>query len=81
VETANLVPALTLVVMASEHGWEAQREKTRHLVLDIIQNCGGRERTYKSGLIFAVAEGGASFWTKPRRCLRWKASRPGRRGD
>jgi len=56
------VPALTLVVLAPEHGYESVlREKTRRLVLDIIQNCGGRGRTYKSGLIFAVAEGGAQL--------------------
>ncbi len=54
------LPALTLVVLAPEHGWEnALRERTRRLVLDMIQNHGGRGRTYKSGLIFAVAEGGA----------------------
>lgn len=56
------VPVLTLVVLAPEHGYEsALRERTRRLVMDIIQNYGGRGRTYKSGLIFAVAEGGAQL--------------------
>jgi hypothetical protein len=56
------VSALTLVVLAPEHGYEnALREQTRRRVLDILQNCGGRGRTYKSGLIFAVAEGGAQL--------------------
>ncbi|MGC9075166.1 MAG: ATP-binding protein [Candidatus Bipolaricaulaceae bacterium] len=55
-------PTLTLVILAPEHGYEnAQREKTRRLVLDMVQNYGGRGRTYKSGLIFAVAEGGAQL--------------------
>ena len=55
-------PTLTLVILAPEHGYEnAQREKTRRLVLDMIQNYGGRGRTYKSGLIFAVAEGSAQL--------------------
>jgi hypothetical protein len=64
------VPALTLVVLAPEHGWEnALREKTRRLVMDMIQNCGGRGRTYKSGLIFAVAEGGAQLFDEAKTLL------------
>jgi len=64
------VPALTLVVLAPEHSYEnALREKTRRLVTDMIQNCGGRGRTYKSGLIFAVAEGGAQLLDEARTLL------------
>jgi hypothetical protein len=55
-------PSLTLVVLAPEHGWEnASREATQRLVASMIQECGGRGRTFKSGLIFAVAEGGAAL--------------------
>lgn len=55
-------PSLTLVVLAPEHGWEnASREATRHLVTEMMQECGGRGRTFKSGLLFAVAEGGAAL--------------------
>jgi hypothetical protein len=46
-------PSLTLVVLAPEHGWEK--------VTSMIQECGGRGRTFKSGLLFAVAEGGAQL--------------------
>jgi len=55
-------PSLILVVLAPEHGWEnASREATQRLVASMIQECGGRGRTFKSGLIFAVAEGGAAL--------------------
>ncbi|WP_156896745.1 hypothetical protein [Desulfovirgula thermocuniculi] len=55
-------PSLTLVVFAPEHGWEnASREATQRLITGMIQECGGRGRTFKSGLLFAVAEGGAAL--------------------
>ena len=55
-------PSLTLVVVAPEHGWEnASREATRRLVTGMIQKCGERGRTFKSGLLFAVAEGDAAL--------------------
>jgi len=59
------LPALTLVVLAPEHGWE----DARRLVLDMTQNYGGRGRTYKSGLIFAVAEGGAQLFDEAKTLL------------
>jgi len=56
-------PSLTLVVMAPEHGWEnAAREETRRRIMDIVQKYGDRWRTYKSGLLFVVAEGGAPLF-------------------
>jgi hypothetical protein len=55
-------PSLALVVLAPEHGWEnASREATRRLITGMIQECGGRGRTFKSGLLFAVAEGDAAL--------------------
>ena len=64
-ETSGDIPdmaSLNLVVLAPEHGWEnASREATRRLVTSMIQECGGRGRTFKSGLLFAVAEGGAAL--------------------
>ncbi|MER3474802.1 MAG: AAA family ATPase [Armatimonadota bacterium] len=55
-------PSLTMVVLAPEHGWEnASREATQRLITGMIQECGGRGRTFKSGLLFAVAEGGAAL--------------------
>ncbi len=56
------VPSLTLVILAPEHDWHnATREATRRLVLDMIRECGGRGRTFKSGLLFAVPEGGTAL--------------------
>jgi len=55
-------PSLTLVVLAPEHGWEnAPREATQRLITSMIQEYGGHGRTFKSGLLFAVAEGGAAL--------------------
>ncbi|HHW19260.1 MAG TPA: ATP-binding protein [Firmicutes bacterium] len=55
-------PTLVLVVLAPEYGWEnASREATQRLITGMIQECGGRGRTFKSGLLFAVAEGGAAL--------------------
>ena len=55
-------PSLALVVLAPEHGWEnASPEATQRLVMGMIQECGGRGRTFKSGLLFAVAEGGEAL--------------------
>lgn len=52
-------PSLTLVILAPEHSWEnSSREATRRLVTGMIQECGGRGRTFKSGLLFVVAESG-----------------------
>lgn len=56
------VPSLTIVVLAPEHGWEnASREATQRLITSMIKDCGGRGRTFKSGLIFAVPERGAAL--------------------
>jgi hypothetical protein len=64
------VPALTLVVMAPEHGWEnSLRERTRRLIMDMIQNYRGRGRTYKSGLLFIVAEGSAPLFDEAKTLL------------
>lgn len=55
-------PSLTLVILAPQHGWEsASREATRRLITGMTQECAGRGRTFKSGLLFAVAEGGSAL--------------------
>ncbi|MDI6869692.1 MAG: DUF499 domain-containing protein [Coprothermobacterota bacterium] len=55
-------PSLTMVVLTPEHGWDnASREATKRLVESMIQKCGVRGRTFKSGLLFAIAEGGTSL--------------------
>uniref|UniRef100_A0A7C5VEP3 ATP-binding protein n=1 Tax=Thermus caliditerrae TaxID=1330700 RepID=A0A7C5VEP3_9DEIN len=64
------VAALRLVVMAPEHGWEnVERERTKNLVRRMVQEYGGRGRTYKSGLIFVVAEGGLQLSDEARTLL------------
>jgi hypothetical protein len=60
-------PALTLVVMPPEQGWDAaSREATKQRVAAMIRECGGRDRTYKSGLIFVVAENGEQLFDAAR---------------
>jgi len=55
-------PSLTLAILSPEHGWESSnREATKQLVTTMIQECGARGRTFKSGLLFAVAESGAAL--------------------
>lgn len=62
--------SLTLVVLAPEHGWEnGSREATQRLITSMIQECGARGRTFKSGLLFAVAEGGAALADEARTLL------------
>jgi len=63
-------PALTLVVLAPEDGWEPeQREATRQRVEAMIRDCGERGRTFKSGLIFVVPEDGATLADEVRTLL------------
>jgi hypothetical protein len=63
-------PALTLVILAPEDGWEMeQREATRQRVEAMIRTYGERGRTFKSGLIFAVPEGGATLADEVRTLL------------
>lgn len=63
-------PALRLAILASEHSWEGtSREETRGLVASMIQEYGSRGRTFKSGLIFAIAESGAALADEARTLL------------
>jgi hypothetical protein len=64
------VPSLTLVVMAPEHGWENSLSNgTRRRIMDMIQKYGERWRTYKSGLLFIVAEGGTLLFDEAKTLL------------
>ncbi len=48
---------LTLVVLAPEQAWEdSRREGTKKQISSSIQGCGTRSRTFKSALIFSVAD-------------------------
>ncbi len=72
-ESSGDVPdsaALTLVVLSPEHGWEASaRDTTKKLITTMIQEYGSRARTFKSGLLFAVAENGDSLADEARNLL------------
>lgn len=61
---------LRLVVLAPEHSWDnAERASTRRLIETMVQECGGRGRTYKSGLLFVVAEGVSALVEEARALL------------
>ncbi|MCR4433941.1 MAG: DUF499 domain-containing protein [Caldiserica bacterium] len=64
------IPSLSLVVIDPEHGWDiATRKETQYLLASMIQECGNRGRTYKSGLLFAVAEDGAALFEEAKTLL------------
>lgn len=64
------VPTLRLVVLAPEYGWEnAERERTKQFVETMVLNYGKQGRTYKSGLIFVVAEESARLYEEARTLL------------
>ncbi len=63
-------PALTLVVLSPEDGWEPdRREATRRRVEAMIREYGGRGRTFKSALLFVAPEGGAALADEVRTLL------------
>ena len=64
------VPALALVVLSPEDGWESdKREATRRRVEMMVREYGERGRTFKSGLIFVVPEGGVALAEEVRTLL------------
>lgn len=68
------VPALSLVVLAPEHGWEnSAQQHTRQLIEGILQNAAGRARTFKSALLFAVAENGGRLTEQARTVLAYQS--------
>ncbi len=55
-------PSLTLVILSPEHSWEASnRDGTKNVIQEMVWNYGSRGRTFKSGLLLAVAESGAAL--------------------
>lgn len=63
-------PALTLVVLSPEDGWEPERrEATQRRVERMLREYTGRGRTFKSGLIFVAPEGGAGLSDEVRTLL------------
>lgn len=63
-------PSLTLAILAPEHSWgEQERDATRRLVRSIIQESASRSRTFKSGLLFALAETAEALTDEARNLL------------
>lgn len=64
------LPKITLVVMALEHPAE---DKVTHALMDaIVRDCGSVGRTFKSALIFAVADPSENIRDKAREVLAWE---------
>ena len=64
------VPRITLVVMSLEH--PAEERGTRELMESIVRDSGTSGRTFKSALIFAVADPSENIREKAREVLAWE---------
>jgi hypothetical protein len=64
-------PILTLVVLAPEQGMEDDK-RTKSLIEDMIREHGAAARTYKSGLVFVVANASGPLSEDARRALAWE---------
>jgi hypothetical protein len=63
-------PALTLVVMPSD--MSAEDASTRKALETMASDSGQSARTFKSGLIWAVAEDAGTIWEEARKVLAWR---------
>lgn len=63
-------PALCLVVLAPEY--TASEAATKNLIMSMTTENGASARTFKSALLWAVAEDSASLSTEARKLLAWK---------
>lgn len=66
-------PALTLVVLSPDH--RRQDQETIDLVESMTRNHGTSARTFKSALIWAVAESDAALFSEARKLLAWERIR------
>ncbi|HBN75528.1 MAG TPA: AAA family ATPase [Planctomycetaceae bacterium] len=64
-------PVLTLVVMGLDQ--QATDRSTEQLLETIVRDCGNSGRTYKSALIFAVADSSDAIQDATRDVLAWQA--------
>jgi len=72
-ERSNQIPdraTLSLVVLAPEHG--AAEPATKNLIQSMTTESGSSSRTFKSALIWAVAEDRSPLAEEARKCLAWK---------
>ncbi|RME92999.1 MAG: DUF499 domain-containing protein, partial [Verrucomicrobia bacterium] len=73
-EQSNQVPdrpALTLVVLAPDR--DARDPETPRFIETLTREAGASARTYKSALIWAVAEDGSALAEEARKLLAWEA--------
>src|ERR1022692_4226946 len=64
-------PLLTLVVLSPEQSTEDDK-RTRSLIEETIREHGASARTYKSGLVFVVAQSAGPLCEDARRALAWE---------
>lgn len=74
-EKSNAIPdrpALTLAVLGPEHSMEDEPE-TKALARSMTWECGKSGRTFKSAIIWCVAESGQTLRDEARKALAWEA--------
>jgi hypothetical protein len=64
-------PALTFAVLALEQSIEDEK-RSKALVESLIRECGGSGRTFKSALVFCVAQSAGPLREDARRLLAWQ---------
>lgn len=64
-------PLLTLVVLSPEQNMEDEK-RTKFFIEAVIREHGASSRTYKSGLVFVVAQSAAPLLEDARRALAWE---------
>jgi len=67
------LPSITLVVLQPEHGWEENnRASTLKLIDTMTKEYGASARTFKSALLWAVADGPSMLYEEARKLLAWE---------
>ena len=64
-------PLLTLVVLSPEQNMEDEK-RTKSFIEAVIREHGTSSRTYKSGLVFVVAQSAGPLFEDARRALAWE---------
>ena len=64
-------PLLTLVVLSPEQSMEDDK-RTKSFIEGVIREHGASARTYKSGLVFVVAQSAGPLCEDARRALAWE---------
>ena len=64
-------PILTLVVLSPEQNLEEEK-RTKSFIEAVVREHGASSRTYKSGLVFVVAQSAGPLFEDARRALAWE---------